>query len=149
MTTEAEQPLRNAGDEVRAIVVALDASKGATAVLAAAARISRGGAALHIAHVFKASRLDQARAGAPHTSTEAVHDAKDYLEGYVKSARTQTRSDVTGHFLVGGPTSAVLQICGTHKYRALERLILGSIAETLVRKAHCSVLVSRLKKSGT
>ena len=159
MTTEAEQPLRNAGDEVRAIVVALDASKGATAVLAAAARISRGGAALHIAHVFKASRLDQARAGAPHTSTEAVHDAKDYLEGYVKSARTQTRSDVTGHFLVGDPTSEILQLCdelsadllvvGTHEYHGLERLILGSIAETLVRKAHCSVLVSRSKKSGT
>jgi nucleotide-binding universal stress UspA family protein len=157
MSTEAEQPLRNAGDDVNTIVVALDASKGATTVLAAAARISRGGAALHVAHVFKASRLDHSRAGAPHTSSEALHDSKDYLEGYVKSARTQTRSEVSGHFLVGDPTNEILQLCdklgadllvvGTHEYVGLERLILGSIAETLVRKAHCSVLVSRSKKT--
>ncbi|HEX4337275.1 MAG TPA: universal stress protein [Polyangiaceae bacterium] len=159
MSTEAQEPLRNAGEDVRVIVVALDASNGATNVLAAAARVSRGGAALHVAHVFKSSRLDHARAGAPHTSSEAVHDAKDYLEGYVKSARAQTRSDVTGHFLVGDPTTEILQLCdklsadllvvGTHEYHGLERLILGSIAETLVRKAHCSVFVSRSKKAGT
>jgi universal stress protein A len=58
---------------------------------------------------------------------------------------------------MGDPQTEILRICdqvstdllviGTHDYHGLERLILGSIAETLVRKAHCSVMVVRPRKS--
>jgi nucleotide-binding universal stress UspA family protein len=158
MTTSEEPPLRNTGDEIRTIVVALDASNGATGVLAKAALISRGGAALHVVHVFRSSNLDRARAGAPRPSSDAIEDAKDHLASFVKSAESRTRSDVTGHFSIGDPQTEILRICdqvgadllvvGTHDYHGLERLILGSIAETLVRKAHCSVMVVRPGKSG-
>jgi nucleotide-binding universal stress UspA family protein len=157
MSTDSETPLRNTGDEIRTIVVALDASNGATAVLARAAHVSRGGAVLHVVHVFRASNLDRARAGAPRPSAEAIEDAKDHLASYVKSAQSRTRSEVIGHFVMGDPQTEILRICdqvstdllviGTHDYHGLERLILGSIAETLVRKAHCSVMVVRPRKS--
>jgi nucleotide-binding universal stress UspA family protein len=157
MTTTEQTPLRNSGDEIRTIVVALDASNGASDVLAKAAAISRGGAALHIVHVFRASNLDRARAGAPRPSADAIEEAKDHLASFVKSAQSRTRSEVTGHFSVGDPQTEILRVCdhvqadllvvGTHDYHGLERLILGSIAETLVRKAHCSVMVVRSRKS--
>jgi glycine betaine transporter len=35
---------------------------------------------------------------------------------------------------------ADLVVVGTHGRKGLDRLILGSVAETVVRNAHCSVL---------
>lgn len=155
MNTDSQRVLKNSGEEVKAIVVAVDASAGATRVIATAARLSRitPEPTVHVIHVFRASRFDTARAGAPRVPADAVEDAKDHLEAHVRSARAQTRSTVTGHFLVGDPTHEILRLCGelkpdllvvgTHDHVGLERLILGSIAETLVRKAHCSVMVVR------
>ena len=157
--TDDERVLQNSGDDLRTILVAVDASAGATRVISAAARLSRISSepALHVAHVFRASRLDHARAGAPHADSGIIEEAKEHLEAYVRSARAQTRAQITGHFLVGDPTGEILRLAGalradvlvvgTHDHVGLERLILGSIAETLVRKAACSVLVVRPKAS--
>ena len=38
---------------------------------------------------------------------------------------------------------AVLLVTGSHSRKGLARLVLGSVAETLVRTAPCSVLVAR------
>ena len=155
MSTEAAQVLRNSGEEIRTMLVAIDASAGAARVISTAARLSRVSPepSVHVAHVYRTSRADHARAGAPHVAAEAIEEAKDHLEAFLRSARTQTRAPVSGHFLVGDPTHEVLKLAdelhadllvvGTHDHVGLERLILGSIAETLVRKAHCSVLVVR------
>jgi nucleotide-binding universal stress UspA family protein len=158
MSTDTEQVLQNSGDEIRTMLVAVDASTGAGRVISTAARLSRTSSepTLHVAHVFRASRLDRARAGAPPVDTDAIEDAKAHLQALVRSARAQTRAEVMGHFLVGDPTAEVLRLCeqlhpellvvGTHDHVGLERLILGSIAETLVRKAGCSVLVVRPRR---
>ncbi len=155
MTTDSSEPLRNNGEDPEVILAALDSSNGSTRVLAMAARIARAfpAASLHVAHVFRTNRFDRAHAGAPVANPDALADAKDHLEAHVRSARLQCRNDVTGHFIVGDPTAEVLRlraeirgnllVIGTHDHSGFERLLLGSIADNLTRKAGCSVLVVR------
>jgi nucleotide-binding universal stress UspA family protein len=152
---DPNRPLQIVPDEPKSIVVAVDASAGAPAVVAAGARISRAahGSTIHIVHVFRTSRFDRSRAGAPVQSSELIDEAKDHLESLVRSARRQTRSSVIGHFTVGDPTEEIMKACttldadllviGTHDHVGFERLLLGSIAETLMRKVRCSVFVVR------
>jgi nucleotide-binding universal stress UspA family protein len=155
MTMEASPALRNMDDDPAVVLVAVDSSNGANRVLAMGARIARvfPQATLHIAHVLRTSRFDRAHAGAPTPNGDALADAKEHLEFFVRSARSQCRNQVTGHFGIGGPTDEILRlsaelgadllVVGTHEHQGLERLLLGSVAETLVRKAGCSVLVVR------
>jgi nucleotide-binding universal stress UspA family protein len=151
----AAAPLRNTGDDPDIIICAVDTSNGANRVLSMGARLARAfpAATLHVLHVFRSSRFDRAHAAAPAVSPDALADAKDHLEFHVSSARAQCRNVVIGHFQVGDPTAEVLRlvaelkaqllIVGTHDHVGFERLLLGSTAETLVRKAGCSVLVVR------
>jgi nucleotide-binding universal stress UspA family protein len=155
---QAEEPLRNTGDDPEVILVAVDTSNGAKRVVAVGARLARAfpGAALHVIHVFRTSRFDRAHAGAPVVNPDALADAKEHLEYHVRSARLQCRNNVTGHFVVGDPTGEVLRvrseiradmlIIGTHDHSGFERLLLGSIADNLMRKAGCSVVVVRPTK---
>jgi nucleotide-binding universal stress UspA family protein len=152
---DPDQPLQNDSEGPRSIIIAVDASSEAPSVIAAGARISRSAreSTIHVVHVFRTSRFDRARAGVPALNPDFLEDAKEHLESLVRSARRQSRSPVVGHFTVGDPTEEILKACrelqadllviGTHDHFGLERLLLGSIAETLVRKARCSVLVMR------
>lgn len=158
MTETTTEPLRNTGDDPEIILVAVDTSTGSNRVLGSGARLARAfpGAALHVVHVFRTSRFDRAHAGAPPANADALADAKEHLEFHVRSARLQCRNNVTGHFIVGDPTSEILRVraeigadvlvVGTHDHAGFERLLLGSIAETLMRKAGCSVFVVRPTK---
>jgi len=155
MAGDPEGPLQNSVSEPRAILVAVDTSGGAPMVLNAGARLARSfpTAAVHIVHVFRASRFDRAKAGTPGPSADAIEDAKDHLEFHVRSARKICRNDVQGHFLVGDPIAEVkklaaevnadLLVIGTHDHSGFERFLLGSIAETLMRQVGCSVYVVR------
>jgi universal stress protein A len=154
----SEEALRNTGDDPSSLLVAVDSSNGATRVLSMATRLARTfpGASLHVVHVFRVGRFDRAHAGAPPPPTDALADAKDHLEAFVRAARSQCRNQVTGHFGVGNPLDEVLRlraeleanllVIGTHDHEGFERLLLGSVAEALVRKAGCSVLVVRPTK---
>lgn len=58
---------------------------------------------------------------------------------------------VIGHIVVGDAASAILQtatdiqadviVVGTHHRKGIERLFLGSVAESVMRDAHCPVMV--------
>ncbi len=152
---ETEAPLQNSGETVSVLLIAIDASSEASRVISTGTRLARSApeATVHLAHVFKASRLDRARAGAPVQSGEALEEAKEYLESQVRAARRQCRNPVVSHLPVGDPNSEVIRLAeelradmlvvGTHDHMGFERLLLGSIAESLVRKAPCSVMVVR------
>jgi nucleotide-binding universal stress UspA family protein len=68
-------------------------------------------------------------------------------------ARDATR--MRTHARIGHPAETLLQACvdyeadvllvGTHGRRGVERLLLGSVAESLVRRARCPVIVVRPK----
>jgi len=151
----AERPLVNTGDEPRVLLAAVDTSPAAKRVIAIAARFARAfpAATLHVMHVLRHSRFDRAHAGVPPMSSDAMADAKDHLEYHKRLAASQCRNTIVGHFSVGNPTEEILRVCAeldvdqlfiaTHDHTGFERLLLGSIAETLMRRAPCSVTIVR------
>lgn len=156
--TPSERPLVNTDDEPRVVLAAVDTSPSAKRVISMAARFVRAypQATLHVLHVLRTSRLDKAQAahaGTGSLSSEAVEDAKDHLEYHKRLAVSQCRNTVISHFASGNPTNEILRFCedlkvdllviATHDHAGFERLLLGSIAETLMRKAQCSVTVVR------
>jgi nucleotide-binding universal stress UspA family protein len=156
VTENEEQPLRNSGEEIDSLVVAVDSSNGASWVLSMAARVARPypQATLHVIHVLRVGRFDRAPPGGTGgPQSDALQDAKEHLQAHVRSAKAQCRNNVVGHFSIGDPTAEILKACvelrasllvvGTHDHAGFERLLLGSVAETLVRKAGCSVMVVR------
>lgn len=66
-----------------------------------------------------------------------------------------TSGRVRGHGRLGEPARSLLQMCvdyeadllivGTHARRGLDRWLDGSVAEYVVRHAHCPVLIARAK----
>ena len=153
--SSADEPLLNTDQEPRVILAAVDTSPAAARVIAFAARFARSfpQATLHVLHVLRHSRLDRPYAGAPGLSSEAVADAKEHLEYCRRLAQRQCRNSVIAHFTAGNPTAEILRCCSefrtdllviaTHDHAGFERLLLGCIAETLMRKAPCTVTVVR------
>lgn len=154
---EGEEPLLNTAEEPRVVLAAVDTSPAAPRVIAFAARFVRAfpEATLHVMHVLRHSRLDRAHAGAPAMSSDAIADAKEHLEYHHRLAQRQCRNPSFAHFTAGNPTNEILRFCSelsadllviaTHDHAGFERLLLGSVAETLVRKAPCAVTVVRQK----
>jgi universal stress protein A len=148
-------PLVNTDDEPRVVLAAIDTSAAAQRVVSMATRFVRAfpESSLHVLHVLRFSRLDRAHAGVPAMSSDAVDDAKDHLDFHKRLAIRQCRNPVTSHFAVGNPTNEILRFCAelkvdllviaTNDHSGFERLLLGSIAETLMRRAPCSVTVVR------
>jgi nucleotide-binding universal stress UspA family protein len=97
--------------------------------------------------------MDRGHAGLPALGSHLVAEAKDNLDFHRRQAMRQCRNPVTAHFSIGNPTSEILRFCGelrvellviaTHDHSGFERLLLGSIAETLMRKAPCTVTIVR------
>ena len=82
--------------------------------------------------------------------------AVDAVADFLKHDSPLTISRVVTHALSGSPAeelvwlaasiNADLVVVGSHGRRGLSRLLLGSIAEHVVRRAGCPVLVERMKK---
>jgi len=146
-----------AEEQIAVILAAVDTSPGASRVIESAARLARRNwhrAQLNILHVFKTGLFDRAPPGGGHAS-ELQTEARSYLDYHVRMARRQTTVPVAGQFAVGDPTDEIVRVAdslsadmivmGTHDSVGLERLLLGSVAEAVVRRARCSVLVVRTK----
>jgi nucleotide-binding universal stress UspA family protein len=155
---QEERVLHATPDEPEAILVAVDSSTGVERIINMAVRMGRAmpGATIHILHVFRQSRLDRARAGAPPPpSSDAIEDAKEYLTHCAKDLRRKTRCTVVQHFVMGDVADEILRLAkeldidmlvvGTHDYVGFERFLLGSVAESLMRKVGCPILVVRPK----
>jgi nucleotide-binding universal stress UspA family protein len=153
MTAPEQETVRHATpDEPEAILVAVDSSSGVERIINMAVRLGRSmpDATIHILHVFRQSRLDRARAGAPPPpSSDAIEDAKEYLAHCAKDLRRKTRATVVQHFVLGDVATEILRltkeldidmlVVGTHDYVGFERFLLGSVAESLMRKVGCPV----------
>jgi nucleotide-binding universal stress UspA family protein len=153
--TDTAAPLQNVDDGLKVVLVAIDGSAEAGRVVSAAARFVRPfpEAVVHLVHVFRVSRFDRARVGVPAPDGDALAEAKEYAESHLRSLRRQCRNQVVSHLPVGDPSGEVLKlteslradllVVGTHDHSGFERLLLGSIAETLMRKAPCSTVIVR------
>jgi nucleotide-binding universal stress UspA family protein len=117
---------------------------------------------LHLVHVVPLAP----GIGQPHVPVEraaqetraALEHGRDLMDRFVRDAAAQhaALSGITGHVLAGQVDAEILRAAahvsadliavGTHGRRGVSRLMLGSVAETIVRKASCPVLVVRPKE---
>ncbi len=151
MTSNAPE----AGRYVVLAALAFDETGDAALTEAARMAAAHGGGELHVVHVVREAdsapstselvSLDKRLEGAPAEIQRRVEASW--------SAATPTK--VTAHVRAGTPERSILQaavdidadliVVGTHKRRGMEKLLLGSVAEAVLRHAHCPVLVAVMK----
>ena len=137
-------------------LVAIDDSPSAVMVLdmACALGSTLGGAAeLHIAHVAGAATtgLD----GNPALAQQLQTNGKLVLDRSTEHAASRFKGKITGHLAVGvawreitqlaSYLSADLVLVGTSGRTGIARVLLGSVAEQVVRHSGCPVVVLRPK----
>ena len=133
------------------ILVATDGSDRTQPAVLEALRIGRAcGAAVHAAYVIDTSSLESAVSGG------VAGDAWALLQSEAATALAQVKAqgegvDVETVILEGKPATEIVKyakeqkidliVVGTQGKKGIERLLLGSVAETIIRSATCRVLV--------
>jgi nucleotide-binding universal stress UspA family protein len=145
--------------ELRKICVPSDFSEHADHALAYGLNIAgRYGCGLHVLHVAEdAQDMAEAKALAA-SSPMLVTDFLEKLEAEAEAAELEAKLGEVGivrAFRAGSPAEEICQyvdqqgidlvVIGTHGRTGLERLMMGSVAESLVRKCPCPVLSVRLR----
>jgi nucleotide-binding universal stress UspA family protein len=145
-------------------LVATDFSTAANRALRHAAALTAPGSPIEVVHAWQlpagswgATLLGQARFPWSLVRDAVLSGVKEQAEKLVQSS-----SDI-GHSLhvdliQGSPASVVthaaeqgahdLIAIGTHGHRGFRRLLLGSVAESVIRHAPCSVLVAHAEQAG-
>jgi len=153
-----EQSGGTADQDSAIIVAAVDTSPRASRVVEIAARLARrnyDSAVLHVVHVFRSSWMSE------HTVDglavdQMMDEARRYLDYHVRMARRQCSAEVNAHFAVGEPVDEVVRLAdgvgadllligAQDTVGTIERLLIGTVTESVVRRAHCSVMVVRSK----
>jgi nucleotide-binding universal stress UspA family protein len=140
------------------IVVGLDLSSSSAEILAAAANFGRKAPVeLHVVHVLPWPPVESL--GVAHADRELrFANLADAAETQLRRLVKEVGPPVARLFLhvrsgapdveiaqLAGNIEADLLVVGTHGRTGLERFILGSVAESLVRRAPCPVLAYRSK----
>lgn len=143
----------------RTILVPTDLSEGAEEALDYACELAaKIGATVHLLNVIGIPALGVPEMGVALTSTmidSMIADNQNALDAIVATKRPNF--DVIGQALLrtgdardvidqtAKELGADLIIMGTHGRRGLSRVLLGSVAESVVRTAPCAVLTVRLR----
>ncbi len=128
------------------VLAAIDDSEAAAEVVRGGAReATYGGGELHLVHCLPLP-LDAAQ-----STTRTLERGRQLLERMAEQAVGPSR--VMLHLAAGAAWLEIVQLAanlhadlivvGTHNYSTLKRLVIGSVAEQVVRKASCPVLVMR------
>jgi glycine betaine transporter len=138
------------------ILCALDFSPGSQHALRLAIRLAHDqGAELVVMHVWFVPQTGLGELPFPRRVAEQiVVQAGDFLEAAVQEARVAGVTTVRWQLVEGVPGWAIadaanndpaidLIVVGTHGRTGLARVLVGSVAEYVVRHAHCAVLVAR------
>jgi len=139
------------------ILVPTDGSDGASAALDEAVDL----AAAFDATVHSLYVVDAAAVGSEAGTVDLVESFEQMGEDAVDAAATRARDagvDATGTVATGSPHRAILDyaadngidlvVMGTHGRTGLERYLLGSITEKVVRTAEMPVLTVRADEAG-
>lgn len=134
------------------ILAAIDLSEPATVVAHEAIEMARrrGASELHLLHVSPAPAVSEEEREARRRELVSWIDAqRSDGEGVPESVR------LVGHRASGDAAEVIVQmasdlladvvVVGTHGRKGVERLVMGSVAESVVRNCGCPVLVARPK----
>ncbi len=139
----------------RNILVPIDFSESSEKAASAARALSlKTGATVHLLHAFviPVESVGLARTVSQQYVEQFVKDSKEQL---LALGAKQCAGASMGPALVesGDPREVITEkakelnveliVMGTHGRRGLSRALIGSVAESVVRTAHCSVLVVR------
>jgi nucleotide-binding universal stress UspA family protein len=134
---------------------AVDFSEPSRLALRRAAVLARrDGAELWVLHVYEVPQpAGELLVAAVDLEGPAAVEAQRQLEPWVKAAEELKGGPVRSRLLAGQAALEVTQaareagigllVVGTHGRTGVKRLVLGSVAERIVREAHCDVLVVR------
>lgn len=137
------------------IVAAVDFEEGGEAALHEAFRLAQliEGLDLHVVHVLDPAKEKLGELSA--TLDDTMELLLSHVSKVAQAAGVPENITPIGHIRVGAPVGAIHQlavdvdadqiIVGTHARRGLERILLGSVSEQLVREAHTPVIVARTK----
>jgi nucleotide-binding universal stress UspA family protein len=142
------------------ILVGVDDSKHAEAAVHALGQYFKPGSTqVRLLHVLSPLTLDvvpqMARGYAPELKDQAA-EVRTLLEKYAGQLRaegytvdTATETGDVRETILDAATrwQADLILLGCHGHKGMGRLLLGSVAESVVRQANCSVLVVRMPRS--
>jgi nucleotide-binding universal stress UspA family protein len=145
--------------ESAVIVAAVDTSPAGSRIIEIAARLARRNyesAVLHIVHVFKESWMSQRTVDGLHVD-QMMDEARRYLDHHVRMARRQCSAEVNAHFAIGEPVDEIVRLAGSlsadllligaeGSVGTIERFLVGTVTENVVRRAHCTVMVVRSKE---
>ncbi len=134
------------------VLAAIEESPIATRVLSHVASLVRGmrGAEVHLLHI--PDRFTNADVT---TMSFDLEHARSYIDDCVRTLHATSGVTAVGHLLESEPASATLQLAasldadlivvGTKDRHGPERWLLGSVAQKVMQRAACPVLVVRSK----
>lgn len=137
------------------VLVAVDGSKQAEKAFKKAVQISkRNDATLTIINVIDTRTYGSIEAYDSTIADRATAYAEELLSNYRKEAEAEGLANVEIMIKHGSPKviisrhaakqiDADLIVCGATGLNAVERLLIGSVSENIVRSASCDVLVVR------
>lgn len=143
--------------QLRKVLCPIDLSVGSREALLRAAEIAaKNSSELVVVHVFEPPiwlGLPNAQVAAEGIQ-QLVESEYSTLEDALAEAHTLGVSNVTSRMLSGSTAEAIVEearndpsidliVMGTHGRTGLRHMVLGSVAETVVRLAPCDVLVTR------
>jgi len=141
------------------ILVPTDFAPASDAALACARNLAaKYGARLSMLHVLTTPEATGVWTpevyfpASPETRERLAHEARERVE-HALTADERARSDVTIQIRIGSVAADILEfareqhvdliVMGTHGRRGLSHLLLGSVAEQVLRSAPCPVLTTR------
>jgi nucleotide-binding universal stress UspA family protein len=105
---------------------------------------------LHLVHVVPEE--GSATNGELAVLERRLADAPNTIRNYVEQMWATSPRRLVAHLRAGSPSRSILQtavdidadvvVVGTHQRRGMQKLIAGSVAEEVLRHAHCPVLVA-------
>ena len=141
------------------ILVAIEGSEEASAAAQAATEIANvTGSEVHLVYAMQEERYR------PHLGPEmwegwekgfehAKRSARSWVEDQVERMRGEGIRVVESHLLLGRPEAAIvwlaeeigagLVVVGSRGLGGIRRVLIGSVSDSVVRHAHCSVMVIR------
>ncbi|MFJ5621916.1 universal stress protein [Peribacillus loiseleuriae] len=140
------------------ILVAVDGSKEAEWALQKGIEIAlRNDASLLLAHIVDARNFPATEAFNSTIGDSAEDYASELLSGYKEMAEKADVKEVATVIEYGSPKVVIpkdlaikhhidLIVCGATGLNAVERFLIGSISENIVRNANCDVLIVRTDK---
>lgn len=146
MSSKAQDPTRIV------IVAAIDGSQASEDVLRTSSVLGQtlAGVELHVVHVVEP--IVPSEGG---FVTAPLEGGRTIMDRTLVQAREYFAGPLVGHLATGAPWPEVLQLAtdlqadlivvGSHRKKSVERWLLGSVSEQIVRRASCAVLVARPK----